>query len=52
MTRYVHEIHYDVESTDGYVDHQKQHACLEPGCGKVFKYICIKVKKARRVSSR
>ncbi|KAM0016531.1 putative transcription factor C2H2 family [Helianthus debilis subsp. tardiflorus] len=38
MTRHVREIHDDVESTDGDVDHQKQHACSEPGCGKVFKY--------------
>ncbi|KAI3818222.1 hypothetical protein L1987_12025 [Smallanthus sonchifolius] len=38
MTRHVSEIHNDVESAADDMDDQKQHACLEPGCGKVFKY--------------
>ncbi|KAJ0431123.1 putative transcription factor C2H2 family [Helianthus annuus] len=39
MTRHVREIHDDVESTNADVDDRKQHACSEPGCGKVFKYV-------------
>ncbi|KAK1413737.1 hypothetical protein QVD17_35517 [Tagetes erecta] len=38
MTRHVREIHNDGESTSGDMDDRKQHVCLEPGCGKVFKY--------------
>ncbi|KVH97708.1 transcription factor IIIA-like [Cynara cardunculus var. scolymus] len=38
MTRHVREIHDDLGSTADDMNEQKQYACLEPGCGKVFKY--------------
>ncbi|KAL8249859.1 hypothetical protein R6Q59_006727 [Mikania micrantha] len=38
MTRHVREMHNDVDSASDDTSDQKQHACLEPGCGKVFKY--------------
>lgn len=34
MTRHVREMHDDSDDKND----KKQHACLEPGCGKVFKY--------------
>lgn len=38
MTRHLREIHDDSGSTSDDMNDQKQFACLEPGCGKVFKF--------------